>query len=73
MKTEAGTQAVRHRFGQGRLLPLGGPADGTWITEQAAVQALGRAANEIPGVQLESLRIGPAPLASVSERPSVRA
>ncbi|MEU1103094.1 hypothetical protein ABZ408_19295 [Streptomyces tibetensis] len=71
MKTEAGTQAVRHQFGQGRLLPLGGPADGTWITEQAAVQALGRAANEIPGVRLESLRIGPVPLESVSE-PTVR-
>ena len=71
MKTEAGTQAVRHQFGLGRLLPLGGPADGAWITEQAAVQALRRAANEIPGVRLESLRIGPAPLESVSE-PAVR-
>ncbi|MFE9022226.1 hypothetical protein ACFYNL_27190 [Streptomyces sp. NPDC007808] len=71
MKTEAGAQAVRHPFGQGRLLPLGGPADGTWITEQAAVQALRRAANEISGVRLESLRIGPAPLDSVSE-PAVR-
>ncbi|MET9845642.1 hypothetical protein [Streptomyces ossamyceticus] len=71
MKTEAGTQAVRHQFGQGRLLPLGGPADGTWIIEQAAVQALVRAANEIPGVWLESLRIGPTPLESVSE-PAVR-
>ena len=71
MKTEAGTQAVRHQFGLGRLLPLGGPADGAWITEQAAVQTLRRAANEIPGVRLESLRIGPAPLESVSE-PAVR-
>jgi hypothetical protein len=71
VKTEAWPQAVRHRSGLGRLLPLGGPADGTWITEQAAVQALGRAANEIPGVRLESLRIGPTPLESVSE-PAVR-
>ncbi|GAA1428362.1 MULTISPECIES: hypothetical protein [Streptomyces] len=71
MKTEAGTQAVRHQFGLGRLLPLGGPADGAWITEQAAIQALRRAANEIPGVRLESVRIGPAPLESVSE-PAVR-
>jgi hypothetical protein len=71
VKTEAWAQAVRHQFDLGRLLPLGGPADGTWITEQAAVQALGRAANEIPGVRLESLRIGPAPLESVSE-PAVR-
>jgi hypothetical protein len=67
VKTDVGTQAVRHRFGLGRLLPLGGPADGTWITEQAAVQALGRVVSEIPGVRPESLRIGPAPLGSVSE------
>ncbi|MFH9400923.1 hypothetical protein ACH4JS_14280 [Streptomyces sp. NPDC017638] len=71
MQTEAWTQAVRRQFDLGRLLPLGGPADGTWITEQAAVQALGRAANEVPGVRLESLRIGPAPLGPVSE-PAVR-
>ncbi|WP_406727058.1 hypothetical protein WJ438_23915 [Streptomyces sp. GD-15H] len=71
MKTEAWTQAVRHQLDLGRLLPLGGPGDGTWITEQAAVRALGRAAAEIPGVWLESLRIGPAPLEPVSE-PVVR-
>jgi hypothetical protein len=71
VKTEAWTQATRHRFGLGRLLPLGGPGDGTWITEQAAVQALGRTASEIPGVRLESLRIGSAPLESASE-PAVR-
>jgi hypothetical protein len=53
------------------LLPLGGPHDGTWITEQAAVQALGRAAVEIPGVRMVSLRIGAAPLEPVSE-PTVR-
>ncbi|MFF9626187.1 hypothetical protein [Streptomyces griseosporeus] len=71
METAAWTQAVRHPFGLGRLLPLGGPADGAWITERAAVEALGRAANEIAGVRLESLRIGPAPLEFVSE-PAVR-
>ncbi|MEY9992071.1 hypothetical protein ABIE67_004103 [Streptomyces sp. V4I8] len=71
MKTEAWTQAVRHQLGLGRLLPLGGPDDGTWITEQAAVRALGRAAAEIPGVWLDSLRIGSAPLEPVSE-PAVR-
>lgn len=69
--TEAWTQAVRHQLDLGRLLPLGGPDDGTWITEQAAVRALGRAAAEIPDVRLESLRIGPAPLAPASE-PAVR-
>ncbi|MFI7499183.1 hypothetical protein ACIBVL_11850 [Streptomyces sp. NPDC049687] len=74
--TEAWTQAVRHQLDPGRLLPLGGPEDGTWITEQAAVGTLGRAAAEIPGVLLESLRIGPAPLEPVSEpvvRPPVSA
>ncbi len=71
VKTEAWTQAVRRRLDLGRLLPLGGPADGAWITEQAATQALGRAADEIPGVRLESLRIGPEPLEPVSE-PAVR-
>ncbi|WP_345018833.1 hypothetical protein [Streptomyces shaanxiensis] len=64
-------QAVRHRLDLGRLLPLGGPDDGTWITERAAVRALGRAAAEIPGVWLDSLRIGSAPLEPVSE-PAVR-
>ncbi|WP_328836396.1 hypothetical protein [Streptomyces europaeiscabiei] len=67
MKTEAWTQAVRHQLDLGRLLPLGGPDDGTWITEQAAVQALGRAAAGIPGVRLGTLRIGSAPPEPVSE------
>ncbi|MFE4336618.1 hypothetical protein ACFRQM_46960 [Streptomyces sp. NPDC056831] len=71
VKTEAWMHAVRRQLGLGRLLPLGGPDDGTWITEQAAVRALGRTAAEIPGVWLESLRIGPASLGPVSE-PSVR-
>lgn len=71
VKTEAWMQAVRRQLDLGRLLPLGGPDDGTWITEQAAVRALGRTAAEIPGVWLESLRIGPASLGPVSE-PSVR-
>ncbi|GAA2943392.1 MULTISPECIES: hypothetical protein [Streptomyces] len=65
--TEAWTQAVRHQLDLGRLLPLGGPDEGTWITEQAAVRALGRAAAEIPGVRVETLRIGSAPLEPVSE------
>ncbi|MFD3655252.1 hypothetical protein [Streptomyces sp. NPDC058620] len=71
MKTEAWTQAARHQLDLGRLLPLGGSDDGTWITEQAVVQALGRTAAEIPGVRLESLRIGSAPLEPVSA-PAVR-
>jgi hypothetical protein len=63
--------AVRGRLDLGRLLPLGGPDDGTWITEQAAVRALWRTAAEIPGVWLETMRIGPAPHEPVSE-PAVR-
>ncbi|MFD9461252.1 hypothetical protein [Streptomyces sp. NPDC060027] len=69
--TEAWTQAVRHQLDLGRLLPLGEPDDGTWITEQAAVRVLERTAAEIPGVWMESLRIGPAPHEPVSE-PAVR-
>ncbi|MFI5766973.1 hypothetical protein ACIA74_00240 [Streptomyces sp. NPDC051658] len=34
------TAAVRQRLGLGRLLPLGGPADGAWISERAAVTVL---------------------------------
>lgn len=69
--TKAWTQAVRSHLDLGRLLPLGGPHDGTWITEQAAVLALGHTASEVTGVRLESLRIGSAPLQPVSE-PAVR-
>jgi hypothetical protein len=69
--TEAWTQAVRSQLDLGRLLPLGGPHDGTWITEQAAVQVLAHTAAEVPDVRLESLRIGSAPLQPVSE-PAVR-
>jgi hypothetical protein len=69
--TEAWMQAVRRHLDLGRLLPLGRPDDGTWITEQAAVRVLGRAAAEIAGARLESLRIGSAPLEPVSE-PTVR-
>ncbi|MFF9510959.1 hypothetical protein ACF1BU_31095 [Streptomyces sp. NPDC014724] len=72
VKTAAWMQAVRRQLDLGRLLPLGEPDDGTWITEQAAVRALRPTAAEIPGVRLETLRIGPAPLEPVSE-PAVRA
>lgn len=71
METEAWMQAVRDQLDLGRLLPLGGPEDGTWITEQAAVRTLWPAAAEIPGVTLKSMRIGPAPHEPVSE-PAVR-
>ncbi|WP_370418656.1 hypothetical protein AB8O64_08825 [Streptomyces sp. QH1-20] len=52
------TQAVRQQLGLGRLLPLGGVADGAWITEYAAVGALRRAASAaLPGVRLGTVRL----------------
>ncbi|MFE6283771.1 nucleopolyhedrovirus P10 family protein [Streptomyces sp. NPDC057877] len=52
------TQAVRQRLGLGRLLPLGGPRDGAWLTEDAARTALERAVGAVPGVRLGPMRIG---------------
>ncbi|KPI04624.1 hypothetical protein OK074_4572 [Actinobacteria bacterium OK074] len=49
--------AVRRLLGLGRLLPLGGPADGAWITEGAAGTVLRQAANGVPGVRPGPLRI----------------
>ncbi|MCX4848781.1 hypothetical protein [Streptomyces sp. NBC_00893] len=42
-RADGWTAAVRQRLGLGRLLPLGGPADGAWISERAAVAVLRRA------------------------------
>ncbi|MEE1770422.1 hypothetical protein PUR34_20360 [Streptomyces sp. JV185] len=50
------TAAVRQRLGLGRLLPLGGPADGAWISERAAAAVL-RAAVAGAGPVLGGLRI----------------
>ncbi|MER5914745.1 nucleopolyhedrovirus P10 family protein [Streptomyces sp. NPDC001982] len=58
MTAESWTQAVRQHVGLGRLLPLGGPRDGAWITEAAAGAVLRRAAAEVPGVRVGALRIG---------------
>ncbi|MEU3921629.1 hypothetical protein [Streptomyces sp. NPDC029004] len=49
--------AVRRRLGLGRLLPLGGAADGAWLAEQAADAVLRRAAAEVPGVVPGRLRL----------------
>ncbi|MEV3991598.1 hypothetical protein AB0J57_22070 [Streptomyces sp. NPDC049837] len=49
--------AVRSRIGLGRLLPLGGPADGAWLAERAADGVLRRVAREVPGVEPGRLRI----------------
>ncbi|MFI0789450.1 hypothetical protein ACH4Q6_28060 [Streptomyces lydicus] len=50
-------QTVRSQLGIGRVLPLGGPADGSWITERAAVGALRTAAGLPAGVRLGPLRL----------------
>ncbi|MFI2433677.1 nucleopolyhedrovirus P10 family protein [Streptomyces sp. NPDC018693] len=56
---ESWTQAVRRHVGLGRVLPLGGPRDGAWITERAAEAVLRQAAREVRGVRLGVLRLGP--------------
>lgn len=51
------TQAVRHRLGLGRLLPLGPAEDGCWIAEQAAAGLLRRSVAGVPGLRVAALRI----------------
>ncbi|GHI08708.1 nucleopolyhedrovirus P10 family protein [Streptomyces cellostaticus] len=57
MTADRWAQGVRHQLGLGRLLPLGGPRDGAWIAEAAAVAVLGHAAAGVPGARLGALRI----------------
>jgi hypothetical protein len=57
MTADRWAQTVRHRLGLGRLLPLGGPRDGVWITEEAAVAVLRAAAGKVDGIRLDALRI----------------
>ncbi|MFD4988282.1 nucleopolyhedrovirus P10 family protein [Streptomyces sp. NPDC058374] len=59
MSTDGWTEAVRHQLGLGRLLPMGGSQDGAWLTESAARSALRRSADEVAGVRLGPLRVGP--------------
>ncbi|MGW1291277.1 hypothetical protein [Streptomyces sp. NPDC002533] len=59
-RADGWTAGVRERLGLGRLLPLGGPADGVWIAETAAASVLRGAAAARPGAVLGELRIGPA-------------
>ncbi|GLF98686.1 hypothetical protein [Streptomyces yaizuensis] len=49
--------AVRGWLGIGRLLALGGAADGTWLTERAAREVLRRAAAGVPGAVLSRVRL----------------
>ncbi|MFI6280609.1 nucleopolyhedrovirus P10 family protein [Streptomyces sp. NPDC050988] len=57
MTVDRWTQAVREQLGLGRLLPLGGPQDGAWITEAAVTAVLRRAARDVPGVRLTAVRL----------------
>ncbi|MGI5199136.1 nucleopolyhedrovirus P10 family protein [Streptomyces sp. CA-288835] len=57
MMADQWTRAVRRQLGFGRLLPLGGPRDGAWITERAAESVLRRAARHVPGAHLGTLRL----------------
>ncbi|MFI9615954.1 nucleopolyhedrovirus P10 family protein [Streptomyces sp. NPDC052023] len=57
MTADRWTQAVRQQLNLGRLLPLGDPGDGAWIAEDAAGTVLRHAANAVPGVRLDALRI----------------
>ncbi|MDI5963097.1 hypothetical protein [Streptantibioticus silvisoli] len=50
-------QAVRGQVGAGRTLPLGGPADGCWITERAVARVLREAERTVPGVALDRVRV----------------
>lgn len=59
MTVDGWVKAVRQQVGLGRLLPLGGPRDGAWITERAAGSVLRRAAGSTRGVRLGMLRISP--------------
>lgn len=57
MAADGLVQAVRGQLRLGRLLPLGGPADGVWIAERAAAAVLGEAERAVPGVRLGRVRI----------------
>jgi hypothetical protein len=51
------TRTVREQIALGRLLPLGSPQDGAWITESAAVRVMRRAAAAVPGVRLGAVSL----------------
>ncbi|MEU6081766.1 hypothetical protein [Streptomyces sp. NPDC047108] len=57
MVTDVWTDAVRQQLGLGRILPLGEPSDGTWITERAAAGVLRRAADGLHGVRTGRIRL----------------
>ncbi|MDQ0580161.1 nucleopolyhedrovirus P10 family protein [Streptomyces rishiriensis] len=67
MTADGWTSAVRHQLGLGRLLPLGGPRDGAWITEAAAEAVLREAVRDLTGLRMGALRIALADPAGVHE------
>ncbi|MFF8639223.1 nucleopolyhedrovirus P10 family protein [Streptomyces sp. NPDC015345] len=60
MTGDGWTQAVRRQLGLGRVLPLGGAPDGTWVTESAVDGVLRHAAQRVTGVRLGTVRVAPA-------------
>lgn len=50
-------RTVREQVALGRLLPLGEAGDAAWITESAAVAALRRVADALPGVRLGAVGV----------------
>ncbi|WP_069766449.1 nucleopolyhedrovirus P10 family protein [Streptomyces sp. LUP47B] len=58
MTAEQWARTVRHQLGLGRLLPLGGPRDGVWISEEVAQGVLRAAVRDLPDVRLGDVRIG---------------
>ncbi|GGV51770.1 hypothetical protein GCM10010277_47880 [Streptomyces longisporoflavus] len=57
MTGDGWTDAVRRQLGLGRVLPLGGPGDGAWLTEACAGGVLRHAAEQVSGVRLGGLRL----------------
>lgn len=57
MTGDGWTEAVRRQLGLGRVLPLGGPGDGAWLTEACADGVLRHAAERVNGVRLGGLRV----------------
>ncbi|WP_406345170.1 nucleopolyhedrovirus P10 family protein [Streptomyces sp. NBC_00648] len=57
MTPDVWSTEVRRRLALGRLLPLGDPADGAWVTERAAGAVLRAACASVPGLAVTSLRL----------------
>jgi hypothetical protein len=55
--TDRLTRTVREQVALGRLLPLGGPDDAVWITEEAAVGVLRHSCAALPGVRLGEVEV----------------